>query len=503
MSTDGASSLTHLRVVIVGTGFAGLGMAIRLKQEGFDDFVVLERADDLGGTWRDNTYPGCQCDVPSHLYSFSFAPNPQWSRTFSRQPEIWAYLRRCAEEHDITPHIRFGHKLIEAAWDDDGQGWCIETSQGPLTAQVLVSGMGALSDPSVPPLEGLDSFRGTMFHSAAWDHDHDLAGERVAVIGTGASTIQFLPQIQPRVGRLHLFQRTPPWILPHSDRAVTSVERRLYRRFPAAQRIARGGIYWGRETLVLGFRNVRAMRLPGRIARAHLRRQVQDPELRAKLTPDYTIGCKRILISDGYYPALTQPNVEVVASPVRQVRARSIVDGDGVEREVDTIIFGTGFHVTDMAAGERIRGRHGALLAETWAGSPQAHRGTTIADFPNLFMLVGPNTGLGHTSMVFMIESQVAYVMESLRFMDRSGMATVEVRREAQADFNDQVQREMRGTVWTSGGCASWYLDESGRNTTLWPGFTWRFRRETRRFDPSEYLVHRAAPQRPRETVGV
>jgi cation diffusion facilitator CzcD-associated flavoprotein CzcO len=488
-------------VAIVGTGFAGLGMAVRLKQAGIEDFVVLERADDIGGTWRDNTYPGCQCDVPSHLYSFSFLPNSEWSRTFSRQPEIWAYLRRCADDFHVTPHIRFAHELIEAAWDDERQEWRIQTSRGQLTAQVLVTGMGALSDPSVPQLEGLDGFRGTVFHSAAWDHDHDLSGERVAVIGTGASTIQFLPQIQPRVGRLHLYQRTPPWILPHPDRAVTSLEHRVYRRFPAAQRLARGAIYWGRETFVLGFRNVRAMRLPGRIARSHLFRQVRDADLRAKLTPDYTIGCKRILISDDYYPALTQPNVEVVTAPIREVRASSIVDGDGVEREVDTIIFGTGFHVTDMSAGERIRGRGGALLADTWAGSPQAHRGTTIAAFPNLFMLVGPNTGLGHTSMVFMIESQVAYVMESLKFMERAGMATVEVRPEAQADFNERVQREMRGTVWTSGGCASWYLDRAGKNTTLWPGFTWRFRRQTRRFDPDEYVLRRAAARR--ETIGV
>jgi cation diffusion facilitator CzcD-associated flavoprotein CzcO len=484
--------MTHSRIAIVGTGFAGLGMAIRLKEAGIEDFVVLERAGDVGGTWRDNTYPGCQCDVPSHLYSFSFAQNPGWSRTFSRQQEIWDYLRGCAERYGITPHVRFGHEVTAAAWDEPGQRWNVETSAGPVSADVLVSGMGALSDPSVPPIPGLESFDGTMFHSAAWDHDHDLAGARVAVVGTGASAIQFVPRIQREVGELHVFQRTPPWIMPHPDRPLSRLERVAYRRVPALQRLMREGIYWARETFVLGFLHEHVMRLPERLARMHLRRQVADPGLRAKLTPDYRIGCKRILISNDYLPALGRPNVALHTGGVREVRGRTVVAGDGSEAEVDTIIFGTGFHVTDMPAARRVRGRGGLLLDDVWRGSPQAYKGTTIAGFPNLFMLVGPNTGLGHSSMVFMIEAQIAYVMDCLRTMDERGLRTVDVRPEAQARFVAGVQAGMEGTVWAS-GCASWYLDDTGRNSTLWPGFTWRYRNLTRRFDVDHYDVAPAA----------
>ncbi len=380
----------HVHMAIVGSGFAGLGMAIRLKQQGIEDFLVLERADDVGGTWRDNHYPGCQCDVPSHLYSFSFAPNPTWSRTFSRQPEIQAYLRRCAEDAGVMPHVRFGHAVTGAAWDENAQLWRIDTAGGPFTARMLVAAPGPLSEPSVPSIPGIGRFEGKVFHSAQWDHDHDLDGERVAVIGTGASAIQFVPRIQPRVGRLHLFQRTPAWIMPHPDRPISRLERRVYRAFPAAQRLMRAGIYWARETFVFGFLHRRLMRMPQRIARHHLRSQVADPQLRAKLTPDYQIGCKRILMSNDFYPSLCEPNVEVVTDGVREVRESSIVDAAGVEREVDTIIFGTGFQVAKMPIAERVRGRDGLLLADAWRDGMQAHLGTTVAGFPNLFIVPGP-----------------------------------------------------------------------------------------------------------------
>jgi cation diffusion facilitator CzcD-associated flavoprotein CzcO len=476
-----------VRVAIVGSGFSGLGMAIRLRQAGIEDFVVLERAEDVGGTWRDNSYPGCACDVPSHLYSFSFAPNPEWTSTFSAQPEIWDYLRGCARRYGVMEHVRFGHEVRDAAWDEDAQRWCIETSQGALTAQALVLGTGPLSEPAIPDLPGLDGFEGTTFHSATWDHDHDFDGERVAVIGTGASAIQFVPQIQPRVGRLHVFQRTAPWIMPRPDRPLKGWERRLYRALPAAQLLMRAGIYWARESFVPGFRHARVMRLAERLALRHLHHQVRDPELRRKLTPTYRMGCKRVLISNDYLPALGRENVEVVTEAIDEVRPRSIVTADGAEREVDTIIFGTGFHVTDMPAAERVRGRDGRTLAEHWAGSPQAHLGAMVAGYPNLFFLVGPNTGLGHNSIVFMIESQCNYVVSALRLMDERGAAELDVRPEAQAAYNARLQEQMRGTVWTSGGCASWYLDANGRNTTLWPSFTWPFRERTRRLDPAQY----------------
>jgi cation diffusion facilitator CzcD-associated flavoprotein CzcO len=483
----GGADPVRVRIAIVGSGFAGIGMAICLRQAGIEDFVVLERAGDVGGTWQANTYPGCQCDVPSHLYSFSFAPNPGWTRTYSRQPEIWAYLRGCAERYGLAPHLRLGHELTGATWDEECARWRVETSGGALEATLLIDATGPLSQPAVPRIRGLARFEGTIFHSAEWDHDHDLTGERVAVIGTGASAIQFVPRIQPRVGALHVFQRTPPWVLPHADRPTSRLERRLYRALPLVQRAVRTGIYWGREALVIGLAKRRRMALPlEHVGRAHLRRQVRDPRLRRRLQPDFRLGCKRILISNAWYPALTKPNVELVTEPIREIAGRRIVLADGSAREVDTIILGTGFHVTDPPTAWLVRGRDGRTLAEAAGASPQAYLGTSMPGFPNLFKIIGPNTGLGHTSMVFMIESQLAYVMDAIRQMDERSIASLDVRPEAVVAFNAELQEKMRGTVWSS-GCASWYLDASGRNTTLWPDFTFRFRRRTRRFDADVY----------------
>ncbi|MET0397386.1 MAG: NAD(P)/FAD-dependent oxidoreductase, partial [Longimicrobiaceae bacterium] len=484
----------HARIAIIGSGFAGLGAAIRLKGEGIDDFVVLERAGDVGGTWRDNSYPGCTCDVQSHLYSFSFAPNPDWTRSYSPQPEIQAYLRRCARDFGVLPHVRFGHEVRAAEWDDAALRWRVDTSAGPVTAHVLVMASGALSDPLVPDLPGLDTFRGAAFHSSRWDHALDLRGRRVAAIGTGASAIQFVPRIQPQVARLYVFQRTPPWILPRHDRALGEREQRLFRRFPAAQRLARGIIYLAREAMVPGFRHPGAMRLAERVALWHLRRSVPDPALRARLTPDWTLGCKRVLISSDYLPALARPNVELVTEGIAEVREASIVTADGVERPTDAIVFGTGFRPTDPPLAPHVRGRGGRTLAEAWSGSPRAFLGTTVAGFPNLFMLLGPNTGLGHTSVVYMIEAQIEHLLAALRHMRRSRVAALEPRAEAQAAFAAEVDGRMRGTVWTSGGCRSWYLDATGRNSTLWPDFTWRFRRRAARLDPADYVAVRARP---------
>jgi cation diffusion facilitator CzcD-associated flavoprotein CzcO len=478
-----------LRVAIVGTGFSGLGMAIRLKQEGEHDFVLLERAGDIGGTWRDNTYPGCRCDVPSHLYSFSFAPNPNWSSTFSPQPEILDYLRETASRHGILPHVSFDTELEAAEWDEEEQLWRIETSKEAMTAEILIAAQGPLSDPSLPAVQGIESFEGKSFHSAQWDHEHDLEGERVAVIGTGASAIQFVPEIQPRVGKLHVFQRTAPWVVPHHNRPMTRVERALYRLFPPAQLAMRAGIYWARESFVLQFRRRAVGKLLERISLKHLESHVKDPELREKLTPRYRMGCKRILPSDEWYPALVKPNVEVVTDAITEVRPHSIVTADGSEREVDTIIYGTGFHVTDVPIADRISGRDGRTLAQAWSGSMQAYKGSTVAGYPNLFFLVGPNTGLGHTSIVFMIESQINYVLDALHAMRCNGASTVEVRAEAQAAYNAELDRMTEGTVWVSGGCQSYYIDRNGHNSTLWPTYTWPFRQRTREFDASAYAL--------------
>jgi cation diffusion facilitator CzcD-associated flavoprotein CzcO len=493
--------VTRTKVVIVGTGFAGLGMAIRLKDAGIDDFVVLERAGDVGGTWRDNTYPGAACDVPSHLYSFSFAPNPDWSRSFSPQAEIQDYLRRVATDFGVRPHIRFHHEVLGATWDETRGCWRVRTNAGEFETEVLVSATGALSDPAIPAVPGLDRFEGTVFHSARWRHDHDLTGKRVAVVGTGASAIQFVPQIQPDVERLTLFQRTPPWILPRWDRPIRPAERWAFRRLPLVQRLARAGIYWGREQMVTGFVMApNLMRAAERLARRHLARAVPDPALRAKLTPDYRIGCKRVLISNDYLPSLAQPNVDVVAAGLAEVRERSVVAADGTEHEVDTIIFGTGFHVTDIPVADRITGRGGVTLKDRWAAGMKAYKGSAVAGFPNLFLLVGPNTGLGHSSQVFMIESQIAYAVDAVRHITRSG-GVVEVREEAESAWDAGVQQAMVRTVWTTGGCASWYLDDRGRNTTLWPGTTWRFRHHTARFDSAAYRI--VEPAAAPETVSL
>jgi cation diffusion facilitator CzcD-associated flavoprotein CzcO len=484
-------TMTH-DVAIIGSGFSGLGMAIRLKRAGMSDFVVLERASEVGGTWQANTYPGCACDVPSHLYSFSFAPNPDWTQTYSTQPEIWDYLRRVADDFGVRSHVRLNTAVESATWA--GDHWELETSQGAIRARILIAGMGPLTEPKMPEIPGLGEFDGPVFHSARWDHDADLRGKRVASIGTGASAIQYVPEIQREVARLHVFQRTPPWVLPHSSRPIRDWERRLYRAVPGAQRLVRGGIYAGREALVLGFvKNPRLMRVLERLARRHMASQIGDPELLAKVTPDYTIGCKRILPSNRWYRALGKPNVELVTDAVIEVRGNAVVTADGREREVDAIVLGTGFHVTDIPAARCIRGRDGVLLDDVWHGSPRAHLGSTVAGFPNLFFLLGPNTGLGHSSMVYMIESQIAHVMAALEHMREHGAATIEVRPEVQARSNAELERRLEGTVWNT-GCASWYLDHTGRNSAAWPDWTWRFRRRVARIDPAEYAL--GAPAR-------
>ncbi len=482
----------HHRVVIVGAGFGGIALAIRLQREGVEDIVILEKEHDLGGTWYVNTYPGCQCDVPSLLYSLECAPNAEWTRTFAPQPEIEEYLRGVADRFDLKRLIRFGTELTGADWEPEGQRWSIDTSGGRMSADVLILAAGFLSEPSLPAIDGLDRFEGTVFHSARWRHDHDLTGERVAVIGTGASAIQFVPAIQPDVSHLTVFQRTPPWVTARPDRAFKEWEHRLLRRSRLAARVMRARIYWSRELLVLMFtRYPRLAKLASAGARKHLEAQVDDPELRRKLTPDYALGCKRVLLSNEYFPALCQPNTELVTEPIRQVLPHAIVTADGVEHPADTIILGTGFEATEPPVARRVRAADGRTMREHWDGSMKSYLGTTVAEFPNLFLIIGPNTGLGHSSMIFMIESQANYVVDALKTMAARGIASVSVRPEVMAGFDEEMQHKLGRTVWST-GCASWYLDASGRNTTLWPDFTWQYRQRTRRFDAARYHLSRA-----------
>jgi cyclohexanone monooxygenase len=419
---------------------------------------------------------------------------------FARQGEIWSYLRACADKYGLRPHLRFGADVVSARWDESAQRWRVSTRDGrSFSGRVLVSGMGGLSNPAIPKLKGAGTFEGVQFHSAQWRHDIDLTGKRIAVIGTGASAIQFVPQIRKAAARVDLYQRTPPWIVPKPDREISARERTLFKRFPLLQNLYRKAIYWMLEARVLGFTvDPRLMKLFETVARGHLRRQIPDEALRAKLTPDYTIGCKRILISNDYYPALAQPNVDVITDGVREIRAHSVIDDQGIEREVDVLIWGTGFQAADPVSRGTFYGKDGIDILDAWKdGGAEAYKGTAMAGFPNLFFIVGPNTGLGHSSMVFMIESQVRYIGDALRTMRARGLATAEVRPEALRSFNDGLQARIGRAVWNTGGCRSWYLDANGRNVTLWPGATWQFRRLTRRFDASAYQLEPARTTAP------
>lgn len=476
-------------VAILGSGFSGLAMAIELKRAGIDDFVVLERAATLGGTWRDNHYPGCACDVPSHLYSFSFAPKHDWSRAFAPQAEIRAYLERCADDFDVRRHIRFGCEVVDAAWDEDHARWILRARSGEtFAANALVVGVGALSNPAIPRLRGIERFRGVHFHSARWDHGVDLRDKRVAVIGTGASAIQFVPQIQPAVARLYLLQRTPPWVLPKPDRAYTAWEKAAFAAVPGLRWLHRQWIYARLEGRVVAFEHPALMRIVENEARRHIARSIREPALRDRLTPRYTPGCKRILLSNDYYPALAQPNVEVLADEVAEVGEASLTLAGGRTLEVDAILYGTGFAVHDYLGGLTVTGRGGARLADRWREGAQAYLGTTIAGFPNLFTMTGPNTGLGHNSMIAMIESQARYALQALRTLRAHELASLECRRERQDAFNAWLTRRMAKMVWAS-GCKSWYLDEHGKNTTLWPGLATAFRARTRRLRLADYVL--------------
>jgi cation diffusion facilitator CzcD-associated flavoprotein CzcO len=483
-----ADAPRHVRVLIVGGGFSGLGLAIKLSQSGRRDYLVIERGSDVGGTWRDNTYPGAACDVPSQLYSYSFALNPNWTRSFSPQPEIQAYIKSVASKYGVLKNHLFDCELQSANWDAEAGHWAVETSRGNFTASVLVTAFGALCEPALPNIKGIETFTGEVMHSARWNHAVDLAGKRVAVIGTGASSIQIVPSIAPTVEQLDVYQRTAPWVMPRHDRAYTKAERRAF-RIPGYQKVVRGLLYSSREITALGFcYEPRILAVAQKQAAANIRRSITDPALIKAVTPNFRMGCKRVLISNDYYPAIARDNVELVTDGIAEIRPGSIVTSDATVRPIDVLISATGFHVTDSPSAHLIKGADGRTLGAHWSEfGMQAYKGSTVAGFPNMFSIVGPNTGLGHTSMVYMIESSINYVMDALAVIDRNDLATVEVRQSAQDDYNIAVQKRMAKTIWTTGGCASWYLDEHGRNSTLWPDFTFKFRSMTRHFDLAAY----------------
>jgi cation diffusion facilitator CzcD-associated flavoprotein CzcO/NADP-dependent 3-hydroxy acid dehydrogenase YdfG len=480
------------RVIIIGAGFSGLGLAIALRRTGITDLVILEKGSEIGGTWRDNTYPGCACDVPSQLYSFTYAPKHDWSRVYAPQPEIRSYTLDLAQRFDLVPHIRCSAEVRSATWSDQESRWTVETTQGTFQAPVLVSAGGPLHKPRIPRFPGIDTFTGRIFHTARWDHSHDLTGKRVAVVGTGSSSIQLIPKIQPDVAQLTLFQRTPGWVMPKLDHAIPAVERAAFRYLPGFQRSYRAAWYYALELLQWAQREPSRMKHVERIARTHLHRQVSDPALRAQLTPDFALGCKRMLLSNTYYPALEQDNVTVTGA-VQRITPSGVVDADGVEHEVDTIVLATGFHVHDPPLAGVICGREGRSLAEAWAGSPTAYLGTTVPGFPNMFLTLGPNLGNGHSSAMVIIEAQARYITAALAEMDARGLRSVEVRADAEESWNAQVQEALSGTVWNAGGCGSWYLDDEGNNRAIYPWSTIDLRRRLSSFDSQHYHLRGGA----------
>ncbi|REE95013.1 flavin-containing monooxygenase [Thermomonospora umbrina] len=478
-------------IAIVGSGFGGIGMAIRLKRAGFHDLVVLEKADGPGGTWRDNTYPGAACDVPSHLYSFSFEPKTDWTRRFAEQPEILDYLRHCADKYGITPHCRFGTEVTEARFDEDTRLWRISTSRGEFTARVLISACGQLNRPALPDLPGRDSFDGPAFHSARWDHAADLDGRRVAVIGTGASAIQFVPRLAERAAKVHVFQRSAPYVIRKPDRVYTAAGKALLRRLPGWHALSRATLYARFEARAVGF--VKRPELMAPMAwgfHRALKTLIADPELREGLVPDYPLGCKRVLLSNDYYPALTGPRVELVTERIERITPRGVRTVDGVEREVDAVVYGTGFRSTEFLAPMKVTGRAGRKLNEAWRDGAHAHLGITVSGFPNLFLLYGPHTNLGHNSIIYMLESQFRYVLGCLRAMRGAGLTWIDVRPEVQDAFRREMRERLRGTVWER-GCRSWYMTADGTVVNNWPGFTFSYRNATRRPDPRHFLAGR------------
>lgn len=483
-------------IVIIGTGFSGMGAAMKLRQSGREDFVILEKAHDVGGTWRDNTYPGCECDIPSHMYSFSYELNPEWSKSFSGQEEIWAYMRKVADEQGIRPYINFGVEVTGAEWDEDRSIWTVRTRSGDdYEARVVVAGVGGLHIPNIPEITGADSFEGPRFHSAQWDHSVDLKGKKVVVIGTGASAIQFVPIIAQETEQLTVFQRTPAWVLPKKDKPTPEWRKKLFATVPGATRAYRNALYWTLEARAIAFNgHVNFLPIAEKIVKRYIDKTIPDPELRAKLTPDYRLGCKRVLQSNTYYQTYLRDDVELNTDGVKEIVADGVIDSNGVKHEADIIIYGTGFHVIDAFDYLDIKGKSGVDLATQFREQGvETYMGMTIHGFPNLYFMLGPNTALGHNSVVFMIEQQTKFIIRMLDEMDRRGATSAEPTKAAQDEFNEEIQRLVEKGIWTQGGCTSWYLDSQGKNRTIWPKFTFQYWWETRKVNSPDFVWEKVA----------
>lgn len=480
---------TTTRVAIIGGGLSGIAAAVNLVQAGYSDFLVLEKAPDVGGVWRDNVYPGAACDTPSHLYSYSFEPNPEWKRSFSRQPQIHAYIRHVVEKYGLRDNLRLGTEVLDASWDDERHRWVLTTPDGQIESQLLLDCAGPLVEPSTPDIPGIEDFEGTLFHSARWDHDTQLAGRRVAVVGTGASAVQFVPELQPNVGRLMVFQRTAPWVSPKLDRHISAAERGLLKFLPPVAKALRANQTASRELghYPLMRRNKLSRALVTGVTRIMLHAQVRDRTLRNKLKPNYELGCKRILMSNTWYSALVKPNVDVVTDAITRFTATGVQTADGTEHETDVIVLGTGFQVFDAPIAHRVHGRDGRSLSEAWGDQPHVFRGTTCRGFPNYFRFASIGSGLGHGSMIWQMEAQATYVVEALRTLDATGKASFDVKPEAVKAYMAKIFEDFEGSVWSLGGCDSWYKDASGAPSVLWPRSMTAYKNMIRTFDVRSY----------------
>ena len=497
MGTSAPSS--DLRVAIIGSGFGGIAAAVRLIEDGVTDVTLLERAADTGGTWRDNTYPGAACDIPSHLYSLSFAPKADWSRRYAPQAEIREYADRVVAEHGLRARTLFGFEVTAGTWDETTATWRVEAADGRVVvADVVVNAVGALKDPAYPAIDGLEDFEGTVMHSAEWDHDVPLAGRRIGAVGTGASAIQFVPRVAGVADHLTVFQRTAAWIVPRGDRAFTAAEKAAFRFVPGARLLRRGYVFAKHELERWAFTEGTPLHEGAtRLATAHRYRQVRDPELREALTPDYPFGCKRVLRSDDYYPAIARDDVTLETTGIARVTPTGVELDDGRHVELDVLLLGTGFKVSDPLNGMVVTGRRGRDLETFWGGRPSAHLGITVPGFPNFFMLLGPNQGLGHNSVLLMIEAALEHVRDAVRILRDDRVDAIDVTQEAHDRFVAWIDEQTDGTSW-AGGCASWYLTDEGENFSLWPQGVLAYRRATARVDLDEHvLTHHAGRHAP------
>lgn len=483
------AAIQKVKVAIIGAGFGGIASAIRLIQSDIHDFIILEKAEDVGGTWRDNQYPGAACDVQSHMYSLSYAPKTDWSKRYAEAPEIFEYIQNLISDYQLNPYIQFNQHVSTTRYFEDRCLWQIETASGDkIEAQFLIFASGPLHVAQIPKIKGIERFKGEVFHSSQWNHEYDLTGKNVASIGTGGSAIQYIPEIAPRTQKLYVFQRTAAWVIPRDERQYNALDKRLFAKFDWFRKLHRARLYWSNESRVVPIVQPHMMKVGQKLAELFIKYQVKNKTVAKKLTPDYTMGCKRILVSNTYFPSFNRSNVELVTDSIQELTEDSIITKDGVERKIDCLIYGTGF-ITDpriYLKSFECYGKNGVELKEAWKDGAESYYGISTQGFPNLFQLLGPNTVLGHNSVIFMIESQVNYILQMIQALERTHANAIVVKDSVQARFNADLQKQFEGTVWQS-GCVSWYQQDGGKNFALWPSYTWKYWLKTHKINLADY----------------